>query len=345
MNWYIFFLFSHRNGLLQTSVDITSRSKMNGMQDCRELDCCPAGVSRGVKGAPLTNGHVHVFNGALKSEDSSLVTDLFSSNRSKCQIKRSTDKPQSPSHQMNADPYEFPPSPPKQSDLLPPGFLEQSCTQGDNGHKPPLPTSHEAANKIQLLPKCVHPHSQVSTSEQTHPPPSPCSTLQSSVRLNGSHHDAFSSDLTFLSTTSVTAKPDPPTNETSSKTSELLLEQTGGLISEYYSHSRLHQISTWRVGFSEYVNELHSKRKSTGRSSFPGKDRLRKLIARRSTGGQGRTECFTLSFEFLSCSLSAFFVFINTSLFVAVKCPMMENYQILHVYNTDKKVITVFSGL
>ncbi|XP_037542483.1 DNA repair protein REV1 [Nematolebias whitei] len=298
------------NGLLQTSLDITSHSKMNGIQGGRELDFCPAGVSKGVKGAPLTNGHVHLFNGALKSEDLSLVTDLFSSNRdvSKCQIKRSTDKPQSPPYQTNADPYEFPPSPPKQSDL-PPGFLEQSCTQGDNGHKPPLPTSHEAANKIQLLPKCLHPHSQVTTtSEQTHLPPPSSSTLQSSVRLNGSHHDAFSSDLTFLSTTSITAKPDPPTNETSSKTSELLLEQTGGLISEYYSHSRLHQISTWRVGFSEYVNELHSKRKSTGGTSFPGKDRLRKFIARRSADGQGTSALGSIKSCILHVDMDCFFV-------------------------------------
>lgn len=343
---FTFFSFSLRNGLLQTSLDITSHSKMNGMQDCRELDFCPAGFSKGVKGAPLTNGHVHLFNGALKSEDLSLVTGPFSSNRdmSKCQITRSTGQPQSPPNQTNADPYEFPPSPPKQSDL-PPGFLEHPCTQGDNGHKPPLPTSHEAANKVHLLPECLHPHSQVTaTSEQTHPPPSSWSILESSVRLNGSHHDAFSSDLTLLSTTSTTAKPDPPTIETSPKTSELLLEQTGGLISEYYSHSRLHQISTWRVGFSEYVNELHSKRKATGVTSYPGKDRLRKFVAQRSTDGQGKTERFTLLFLSMNffhvLSMLSFFL-INTSLFFALKCPMIENSTKFSCLNdnTDNKVI------
>ncbi|XP_017265842.1 DNA repair protein REV1 [Kryptolebias marmoratus] len=300
------------NGLLQTSLDITSHSKRNEMQECREDDFCPAGVSKGVKEAPLTNGHAHLFNGALKSEDLSLVTDPFSSHRdmSKCKIKRSTDKPHSPPKQTNADPYEFPPSPPKQSDL-PPGFLEQSCTPGAKGHKSPPPTSHEAlkANEIQLLPKRLHLHTQVETiSEQTHPSLSPCSTLQPSVRLNGSHRDAFTSDPAFLSATSATAKPDPPTNKTSTKTSELLLEQTGGLISEYYSHSRLHQISTWRVGFSEYVNELHSKRKGTGSTSYPGKDRLKKSIAQRSTDGQGTSAPGSIKSCILHVDMDCFFV-------------------------------------
>ncbi|XP_013867133.1 DNA repair protein REV1 isoform X2 [Austrofundulus limnaeus] len=298
------------NGVLQTSLDITSHSKMNEMQECREDGFCSDGVSKGVNKAPLSNGHVHPFNGALKSEDSSLVRDPFSSHRdvSKCKIKKSTDKPQSPPKQMNADPYEFPPSPPKQSDLLP-GFVEQPCTQGADGHKPP--TSHEAlqANDIQLLPKRLHPHTQVpAVSEQTPPSVSSRSTLQSSVRLNGSHQDAFSSDLTFLSTTSVTAKPDPPTDETSLKTSDLLLEQTGGLISEYYSHSRLHQISTWRVGFSEYVNELHSKRKATGVTSCPGKDRLRKSTAQRSTNSQGTSAPGSIKSCIFHVDMDCFFV-------------------------------------
>uniref|UniRef100_A0A6Q2XM41 DNA repair protein REV1 n=1 Tax=Esox lucius TaxID=8010 RepID=A0A6Q2XM41_ESOLU len=52
---------------------------------------------------------------------------------------------------------------------------------------------------------------------------------------------------------------------------------TGGIISEYYSHSRLHHISTWRNEFSEYVNTLQSSRRATGGANFPGRDRLRRL--------------------------------------------------------------------
>uniref|UniRef100_A0AAY5KS83 DNA repair protein REV1 n=1 Tax=Esox lucius TaxID=8010 RepID=A0AAY5KS83_ESOLU len=52
--------------------------------------------------------------------------------------------------------------------------------------------------------------------------------------------------------------------------------KTGGIISEYYSHSRLHHISTWRNEFSEYVNTLQSSRRATGGANFPGRDRLRR---------------------------------------------------------------------
>uniref|UniRef100_A0A673X7X6 DNA repair protein REV1 n=1 Tax=Salmo trutta TaxID=8032 RepID=A0A673X7X6_SALTR len=55
--------------------------------------------------------------------------------------------------------------------------------------------------------------------------------------------------------------------------------KTGGIISEFYSHSRLHHISTWRSEFSEYVNMLQSRRRATGGTTFPGRDRLRRLSA------------------------------------------------------------------
>uniref|UniRef100_A0A8C5CJJ5 DNA repair protein REV1 n=1 Tax=Gadus morhua TaxID=8049 RepID=A0A8C5CJJ5_GADMO len=68
----------------------------------------------------------------------------------------------------------------------------------------------------------------------------------------------------------------PVAGAPSSKPSAKLMVQTGGIISEYYSHSRFHQISTWRIGFSEYVNELHSKRRTAGDVPLPGKERLRR---------------------------------------------------------------------
>uniref|UniRef100_A0A8C4ZFL7 DNA repair protein REV1 n=1 Tax=Gadus morhua TaxID=8049 RepID=A0A8C4ZFL7_GADMO len=83
------------------------------------------------------------------------------------------------------------------------------------------------------------------------------------------HHDAFSSDLAAPRPSIASPHPppaaDPPVaGAPSSKPSAKLMVQTGGIISEYYSHSRFHQISTWRIGFSEYVNELHSKRRTAG---------------------------------------------------------------------------------
>uniref|UniRef100_H3D8N4 DNA repair protein REV1 n=1 Tax=Tetraodon nigroviridis TaxID=99883 RepID=H3D8N4_TETNG len=107
-------------------------------------------------------------------------------------------------------------------------------------------------------------------------PHSPLHSLTApAVRLNGCHNSKLSPKTASKSTP-----------ENASKAPVQLLAQTSGLISEFYSHSRLHQISTWRNSFSEYVNELHSRRKAAGARSFPGKERLRKFGAHQE--GQGR---------------------------------------------------------
>ncbi|XP_047671144.1 DNA repair protein REV1 isoform X2 [Tachysurus fulvidraco] len=78
----------------------------------------------------------------------------------------------------------------------------------------------------------------------------------SRVRLNGSHHNT--SNITL------TAKQSAQGTET-------------GIISEFFSHSRLHHISTWRNEFSEYVNTLQSRRRAAGGVVFSGKEKLKKL--------------------------------------------------------------------
>lgn len=45
-------------------------------------------------------------------------------------------------------------------------------------------------------------------------------------------------------------------------------------LSEFYSHSRLHYISTWGAEYKAFVNELQK----TGDRSFPGRKRLRELV-------------------------------------------------------------------
>uniref|UniRef100_A0AAQ5XEA0 DNA repair protein REV1 n=1 Tax=Amphiprion ocellaris TaxID=80972 RepID=A0AAQ5XEA0_AMPOC len=225
---------SHRPLQLNARQKLHLHSKINEMQECGKDHPRLAGVSKVVKEAPLSNGHTHLVNGALKPDD----------------LSPATDQPSRP--------------------------------------KPPPPNYHEAAkaSESHLLPKQPQTPNQLDKiSNKTHPSPASLSLSYSSVRLNGSHHNAFSSDAASLSTTNTAATPDPPAGNSSfsssSKSSAQLLEQTGGLISEFYSHSRLHQISTWRTGFSEYVNELHSKRKVAGGACFAGKDRLRKLVAQR----------------------------------------------------------------
>lgn len=78
----------------------------------------------------------------------------------------------------------------------------------------------------------------------------------SRVRLNGSYQNT--------SNVTLTAKQSAQGPET-------------GIISEFFSHSRLHHISTWRNEFSEYVNTLQTRRRAAGGAVFPGKDKLKKL--------------------------------------------------------------------
>nr|XP_061799932.1 DNA repair protein REV1-like [Nerophis lumbriciformis] len=177
------------------------------------------------------------------------------------------------------DPYEFPNSPPKQSDLLP-LCLEESCS------KDALKSPQQVDSNLDKIPH------------------SPTSHPHAPVRLNGSHQNAFSSRP--ASESHSTVRPQP--NAAASGSAAQLLAQTGGLISEYYAHSRLHQISTWRTGFSEYVNELHSKRKATGGASFPGKERLRKLVSQRAFKSQATPTHFAVKSCILHVDMDCFFV-------------------------------------
>lgn len=281
--------FPPRNAVPQTSLDTSSHFKMKEMQE-RGDPCL-------FVEAPLTNGHAHLFNGALKPEDLSPAADPSSSDgdASTCRARSSTEKPQSPAVQSHAktDPYEFPPSPPRRSAFshVPP---ERSSTQEGGGDEPkPPPTSWIP----QPPPESLHPPAKVEPiSERAPLSPASRSLSHFSVRPNGSHHKVSSRDAPLLDAAHALAHPGPPAEGPSTSTSsDQLLAQTGGLISEFYSRSRLHQISTWRVAFSEYVNELHIKRKTEGSPSYPGKDRLRKSAAQKSTRGPGGGKDLLLS--------------------------------------------------
>lgn len=270
------------NGSLQTSL---SHSRVNEMQECGKGDP----VQQVLNEPALTNGHTHLHNGALKPEDLSPVTDPTSVDMLLPEHGATTPPGQL---QTKPDPYEFPHSPPKRSDYSFDLLEESTLEDSEEGAKPSPPADQEAANTHQQLKQ--HPASCGVKSNSEKTPKSSASFPHSSLRLNGSHHNAFSSDPASMNTTNLTGKPDPPfekssSSSSSSKSSTQLLAQTSGLISEYYSHSRLHQISTWRSGFSEYVNELHSKRKTAGGASFPGKERLRKSLGQRVAESQAST--------------------------------------------------------
>ncbi|XP_061548504.1 DNA repair protein REV1 isoform X1 [Phycodurus eques] len=229
---------------------------------------------------PLTNGHAHLVNGALKSKDLVLDKVCVPKDLSECRIASSERKDTYPN---KLDPYEFPNSPPKQSDLLP------VCPE-DSYSKDALNSPQQTSLQVNSNPDNI-PHSPPS---HPHVP----------VRLNGSHHNAFSSHPASESNSTVRPHPSTAPSESAAR----LSAQTGGLISEYYAHSRLHQISTWRTGFSEYVNELHNKRKATGVASLPGKERLRKLVAQGAFESQDTPASFAVKSCILHVDMDCFFV-------------------------------------
>lgn len=244
---------------------MASHLERSELEECGKDDPPPHVVNE----ALLTNGHACLVNGALKLEDSSSETDETSVGKDLAEIslKNAADKPQSRAEHFDAklDPYEFPHSPLKE--------CEQHSSLKVQRSKPPPPAPQEAGKSSENhlpVPSCQ--------AELSHAPPPSSSLTKSPARLNGCHNSRFSLN---------TASKSTPENDSSSfKAPGQALAQTSGLISEFYSHSRLHQISTWRSSFSEYVNELHSRRKAAGAHSFPGKERLRKFVGQQD--GQGR---------------------------------------------------------
>uniref|UniRef100_A0A3P8YYF0 DNA repair protein REV1 n=1 Tax=Esox lucius TaxID=8010 RepID=A0A3P8YYF0_ESOLU len=144
--------------------------------------------------------------------------------------------------------------------------------------KPPPPTYQEATAASASRPLNLPPPKSCqsdSPPEKPHTPPD-LNTSPSSVRLNGSHHNAFPPHPGVMETNSLSANPVSSNSAPSDSDHQSAKAKTGGIISEYYSHSRLHHISTWRNEFSEYVNTLQSSRRATGGANFPGRDRLRR---------------------------------------------------------------------
>nr|XP_009932873.1 PREDICTED: DNA repair protein REV1 isoform X2 [Opisthocomus hoazin] len=96
------------------------------------------------------------------------------------------------------------------------------------------------------------------------------SSLHSNAKMNGAHH----STLQGPSSTKSTSVPTP------SKAASLPVSKPSdcSFISDFYSHSRLHHISTWKCELTEFVNSL--QRKNSG--VFPGREKLKKWKAGRS---------------------------------------------------------------
>ncbi|KFO25156.1 DNA repair protein REV1 isoform X1 [Fukomys damarensis] len=96
-------------------------------------------------------------------------------------------------------------------------------------------------------------------------------SLHSNAKINGAHHSTVQGPSSTKSTSSLPAlskvAPSVP-----SKPSEC------SFISDFYSHSRLHHISTWKCELTEFVSTL--QRQSSG--VFPGREKLKKMKTGRS---------------------------------------------------------------
>lgn len=217
---------------------------MNGIHD-GDVDNTCALLPRGSQDTLLTNGYVHPVNGALKPQDS------FAEH---------------PPHVVDTGSHQSHLPQTESRDRE-----EPSCSSAgskSNSHQRSLISTASPAKQPGLhnMQKDLHPKltSNPGTSAQK-------GNLHdhTRVRLNGSYH------ITPNSSNLADSCNQPGRSGQGAE---------AGIISEFFSHSRLHHISTWRNEFSEYVNALQSRRRAAGGAVFSGKEKLKKLKANCSSG-------------------------------------------------------------
>ncbi|XP_004704398.1 DNA repair protein REV1 isoform X1 [Echinops telfairi] len=99
----------------------------------------------------------------------------------------------------------------------------------------------------------------------------PLLSPHSTMKINGAHQSTLQGPSSTKSTSSVPT-PSKAAPSVPSKPSDC------NFISDFYSHSRLHHISTWKCELTEFVNTL--QRQSSG--VFPGREKLKKMKTGRS---------------------------------------------------------------
>ncbi|KAM9487515.1 DNA repair protein REV1 isoform 1-T1 [Clarias gariepinus] len=220
--------------------------KLNGIHDGNPCNSSTTFL-KGSKDNLQKNGYVHPLNGALKQANSSCSKSTHQGAEFRY--------PQTKAEEMGT------------SSCSSPGGLASdftaSLTSTSLPQSPSRATHHERISDSFML---SEPSSETITSIQEKQVYSEKLLGQdqiSQVRLNGSHH--------ITSNVTLTGKHTAQGPET-------------GIISEFFSRSRLHHISMWRNEFSEYVNTLQSRRRAAGGAVFPGKDKLKKLTNDRSAG-------------------------------------------------------------
>lgn len=217
---------------------------MNGTHNEDDDNFC-APLSRGSRDPLLTNGYLHPVNGALKPQD---LTEHLPQ-----VVDAESHRPNNPQSGHNEKEQ----------------LSNLSCTGSNLHQRPSVSTAapveehvpYNMQNELQPKPTC-NPGTSAETSN--------LQNQTSKVRLNGSYHTTSNSSHTDCS------------KQSGSKLAAHGAE--AGIISEFFSHSRLHHISTWRNEFSEYVNTLQTRRRAAGGAVFSGKEKLRKLKANCHSG-------------------------------------------------------------
>ncbi|XP_071003529.1 DNA repair protein REV1-like [Oncorhynchus clarkii lewisi] len=157
----------------------------------------------------------------------------------------------------------------------------------------PLETNSLSANTFPSNPTPIETNSLSASTFPSNPTP---------LETNSLSAETFPSNPTHLETNSLSANPIPSKYAPPHHDQQSAKVKTGGIISEFYSHSRLHHISTWRSEFSEYVNMLQSRMRATGGATFPGRDRLRRQRREGLSTAPGPQSCI------LHVDMDCFFV-------------------------------------
>uniref|UniRef100_A0A673XFZ3 DNA repair protein REV1 n=1 Tax=Salmo trutta TaxID=8032 RepID=A0A673XFZ3_SALTR len=176
-----------------------------------------------------------------------------------------------------------------------------------NGHAHPV---NGAIKPLDLSPHDPHPLQTGANAFPSNPTPLETNNLSANafpsnpapLETNNLSANAFPSNPTPLETNNLSANPFPSNSAPPQHDQQSAKVKTGGIISEFYSHSRLHHISTWRSEFSEYVNMLQSRRRATGGTTFPGRDRLRRQRREGLSAAPGPQSCI------LHVDMDCFFV-------------------------------------
>ncbi|XP_036396412.1 DNA repair protein REV1 [Megalops cyprinoides] len=255
------------NGSGKNCVDLLLESKMNGV---RQEGCSPSD-------RPLTNGHAHPANGALKPLDLVLHPGRapigLQQHQSPPPHPPTLDRPQASPSRMDSRQVSGSPGMSTRHPLS----WQRPAFGSPTTQKPALQPSANQNTAAIPKPHLQSPLPQSPGPEKPLPHSGADSPQCSRVRLNGAHHsphqDPSPRPLSIQDLNDSPGRHQPT--------------EAWDSISGYYSLSRFHHISTWKNEFCQYVHSLQQQRRAQGGAVFPGRERLRRQRAAQGAGSPG----------------------------------------------------------